>query len=132
MNIKKTILSILVLFIVSNALTTLWYMLSDDANLVSFRRDEINYGGLILNHLIFVSGFVYLFPYFIKEQNRKAEAFLYGAVLASIMFIPTGLVVRSIWQVDFNAVFAYNTVAHLIIGGILGIITSIIYNYKKQ
>ncbi len=131
MSTKKSILSILLLFILSNVLTTLWYQLTDEANFVSFRKDEINYAGLMLNHIIFVSGFMYLFPYFIKGQNTKPKAFLYGVILSSIMFIPTGLVVRSVWQVDFNAIFVFNTIAHLVIGGILGIVLSLIYNYKK-
>lgn len=132
MNNKKTVLSIILLFVVSNVLTTIWYMLTDEPNFVPYRRDEPNYGGLVLNHLIFVSGFVYLFPYFIKEQNTRLKAIVYGVVLAIIMFLPTGLVVRSIWKVDFNTIFALNTLAHCVIGGILGLILSVIYNYRKE
>ncbi len=131
MNSKKTILSIIILFVTSNILTTIWYMITDEANMVNFRRDEPNYAGLTLNHLIFVCGFVYLFPHFIKEQNTKAKSIIYGAVLAVIMFLPTGIVVRSIWTVDFNWIFVLNTIAHVIIGGVLGLILSMIYNYKK-
>lgn len=132
MNYKKSILGVILLFIVSNLLTTSWYMLTDDANFVSFRRSEINYGGLMLNHLIFVLGFVYLFPNYIKDNNSKPNAFWFGVVIAGIMFVPIGLVVRSIWQVDFNQIFLMNTIAHLIIGGLLGIILSLIYNYKRN
>ncbi len=131
MNRKKTMLSILILFVVSNILTTVWYMLSDEANMVSFRREEPIFAGLALNHLIFVSGLVYLFPHFIKEQNTKIKSFTYGVVLALIMFLPTGIVVRSIWQVEFNTIFAINTMVHSLIGGVLGLILSVIYNYKK-
>ncbi len=131
MNIKKSIFSVFALFVVSNVLTTVWYILTDEANYVSFRRSEINYGGLTLNHLIFVIGFVYLFPYFIKDQNTRWKSFVFGVVLASIMFLPTGIVVRSIWQVDFNIIFVLNAIAHAIIGGVLGIILKVIYDYKK-
>lgn len=130
MNFRKSILSVIVLFIASNVLTTVWYMVTDDANFVPFRRSEVNYLGLTLNHLLFVMGFVYLFPYYIKEQNTKGKAFLFGMVLAAIMFIPTGMVVRSIWQVDFNTIFLMNAIAHAVIGGILGILISLIYNYS--
>jgi undecaprenyl pyrophosphate phosphatase UppP len=75
---------------------------------------------------------VYLFPYLVRGKNNKLHAFWFGVVLAVIMFIPTGLVVRSIWKVDFNSIFLMNTLAHLIIGGVLGIISSLIYNYKKN
>ena len=132
MNVKKSVLSVLLLFICSNVLTTLWYMLTDDSNFVSFRRSEINYGGLMLNHLLFVIGFVYLFPFFIRDQNTKLKAFVFGLIIAAIMFLPTGLVVRSIWKVDFNLIFVLNTIVHAVIGGILGIVISIIYNYKKH
>ena len=40
MNFKKSTLSVLLLFIVSNVLTTIWYMLTDKDNMVSFRREE--------------------------------------------------------------------------------------------
>ena len=110
----------------------MWYMFTDDANFVSFRRSEINYLGLILNHVIFVSGLVYLFPFYIKEQNTRLKSFVFGVVMAIIMFLPTGLVVRSIWQVDFNTIFALNTMAHAIIGGLLGLCLHFIYNYKRQ
>lgn len=132
MNYKKSILAIALLFITSNLLTITWYQLTDEANYVSFRRTEINYGGLMLNHLIFVMGFVYLFPNYIKSKNSKLNSFCYGSILAAIMFIPTGLVVRSLWKVDFNQIFLMNTVAHLTIGGVLGIVLSLIYNYKRR
>lgn len=132
MNYKKSILAVILLFITSNLLTTAWYMLTDDANFVSFRRAEINYGGLMLNHFIFVMGFVYLFPNYIKSKKSKLNAFWFGSILAAIMFIPTGLVVRSIWKVDFNQIFLMNTAAHLVIGGVLGIVLSLIYNYKRN
>lgn len=131
MNTKKSILAVAVLFVLSNMLTTLWYMAMDDANYVAFRRDEINYAGLILNHLIFVMGFVYLFPFYIKSQNSYAKSVLFGAVVSAIMFLPTGLVVRSIWQVDFNLIFVLNTLVHITIGGVLGLVLRMIYNYKK-
>ncbi len=132
MNFKKSILAIILLFIASNVLTTSWYMLTDTANFVSFRRSEINYGGLMLNHLVFVMGFVYLFPTYLRAKNTKLNAFWFGLVLAAIMFIPTGLVVRSIWQVDFNFIFLMNTIAHLVIGGVLGLLASLVYNYKRR
>lgn len=131
MSIKKTAISIVVLFLISNVLTTLWYMITDDANFVSFRRSEVNYAGLMLNHLIFVCGLVYIFPYFIQNQNTRIKAFLFGMVMAIMMFLPTGIVVRSIWQVDFNTIFAFNTLAHSFIGGILGLALHSIFNYKK-
>ena len=132
MNYKKTILAIVVLFILSNLLTTTWYMVTDEANFVPFRRSEINYGGLMLNHLVFVAGFVYLFPGYIRSKNTRPNAFIFGIVIAAIMFIPTGMVVRSIWEVDFNSIFLMNAIAHMLIGGILGVILSLIYNYKNH
>ena len=85
-----------------------------------------------MNHLIFAVGFVYLFPSYIKDKNTGINAFWFGLVLAAIMFIPTGLVVRSIWKVDFNQIFLMNTLAHLVIGGAMGLVLSLIYNYKKN
>ncbi len=132
MNLKKSILLTILLFVLSNILTTIWYASTDAANYVSFRREEINYGGLMLNHLIFAVGFMYLFPFYARVHNSKSSAFLFGVILSSIMFIPTGLVVRSIWTVEFNTIFLMNTIAHLIIGGVLGLVSNIMYNYKRE
>ena len=131
MSFKKSILATVVLFIVSNVLTTVWYMISDDANMVSFRRAEMNYGGLMVNHLLFAIGFVYLFPYYYQNFKSFGRAFLYGVIMAAIMFIPTGIVVRSIWEVDFNTIFIFNSMAHLVIGGVMGLVAAFIYN-KNQ
>ena len=81
---------------------------------------------------MFVLGFVYLFPHLIQAKNSKLNAVLFGVILAGIMFIPTGLVVRSIWEVEFNAIFIKNALAHLAIGGIMGVVFSVIYNYKNN
>ncbi len=132
MNLKKSTLSVLLLFIVSNILTTLWYMLSDDANMVSFRREEMNYLGLLLNHFIYAIGFVYLFPFYYKQYKTYLRAFVFGAILSTIMFIPTGIVVRSIWTVDFNSIFIMNSIAHIIIGGIMGLLIAFIFNFKNE
>lgn len=107
-------------------------MISDEANMVSFRREEMNYMGLVLNHFIYAIGFVYLFPYYFKEYRTLLRAFVFGLVLSAIMFIPTGIVTRSIWTVDFNAIFIYNCIAHSIIGGIMGLVIALIYNYKNE
>ena len=132
MNFKKSILAVLLLFIVSNVLTTLWYMLSDEANMLSFRREEMNYLGLMLNHFIYALGFVYLFPFYYKQYKSFLRAFVFGIILSAVMFIPTGIVVRSIWKVDFNSIFIFNSIAHLMIGGIMGLIIAVIFNYKNK
>jgi len=131
MNVKKMILATLVAFLVSNVLTTVWYMLSDDANMVSFRKAEVNYLGLIINHLIYAGIFVFLFSSFYKEAPKLSRALGYGVLMGALMFVPSGIVVRSIWTVDFNQIFAFNSMAHMLIGGLMGIVVSKIYNYKK-
>lgn len=132
MNVKKSILAIIAAFVVSNILTTVWYMLSDDGNYVSFRREEVNYIGLMLNHLIYAGGFVYLFSSFYEKEPKLSRGFLYGVVMAMVMFIPSGIVVRSIWTVDFNTIFVLNSIAHLLIGGIMGLVVAFIYKSKKS
>ncbi len=50
-----------------------------------------------------------------------SDAFKFGAIIAGLMFIPSALVVRSIWTVEINTIFFANTLAHLVIGGIMAI-----------
>ncbi|MEM7372143.1 MAG: hypothetical protein AAF587_26230 [Bacteroidota bacterium] len=131
MNLKKTTLSILIAFILSNVLTTVWYMLTDEANFVPYRREATNYAALMLNHLIYVALLVYFFTDYYAKQPRLSRGFLYGAMMAAMMYIPQAIVIRSIWEVDFNAIFLWNTVAHVVIGGIIGIAVALIYQYKN-
>lgn len=132
MKVKKSILAVLVAFLASNILTTLWYMLSDEANFVSFRRAEVNYLGLVANHIIYAIVFVLLFSSFYERAPKLGRAFFYGALMGCVMFIPSGIVVRSIWTVDFNSIFVFNSIAHVVIGGIIGVLVALIYNYKKE
>ena len=107
-------------------------MMSDDANFVDFRRSEVNYIGLVLNRLIYAGVFVYLFETFYEKNPKLSRAFLYGILMGVVMFIPSGIVVRSIWMGDFNSNFILNAIAHVIIGGIMGVALSLIYNFKKD
>lgn len=132
MSFKKSILAIIAAFLVSNILTTVWYMISDDANFVSFRKEEVNYLGLIINHLIYAWVFTILFPSFYEKDPKISRAFVYGVLMATVMFVPSGIVVRSIWDVDFNSIFLLNSIAHLVIGGLMGIVISMIYKHKNQ
>ncbi|MCG8577625.1 MAG: hypothetical protein MI810_22280 [Flavobacteriales bacterium] len=132
MKLKKMLLAILVTFILSNVLTTVWYMVMDDANYVPYRRAEMNYGLLVLNHLIFAAIFVCLHPFFFQKSPKVERGMVYGLLMAAMMFIPQALVVRAIWEVDVNTIFFLNTLAHLAIGAILGVAVSLIYNYKNN
>jgi len=127
MSSKKSILAVVVAFVLSNVLTTVYYMVTDEPNMVPYRRDEINYGALMLNHLIYAGIFVYLFPTFYQKAPKLSRGFLFGVLMAAMMFIPQALVVRSIWTVDINTIFFVNSIAHLLIGGVIGITTAFIH-----
>ena len=127
----RTLIAIIAAFVLSNLLTTLWYMLSDEANNVAFRREEMNYLGLVLNHLIFAILFVVLFQPFYEKSNKIGHGIKVGILLGALMFVPTGIVVRSIWKVEFNTIFILNSLAHMIIAGIIGATVCLIYNYKN-
>lgn len=132
MSQKKVILAVVVTFLISNILTTVWYLFSDDANFVSFRREEMNYLGLLANHLLYAVLFVYLFQSYYAKAPKTSRGLWYGVLMAAVMFVPSGIVVRSIWTVDFNSIFLFNAIAHLVIGGVMGLAVSVIYNYKKE
>jgi len=132
MSTKKLFLSTIVAFILSNLLTTIWYMATDEANMVSYRRAEMNYAGLMANHLLYAALMVYLFPYYYRTNPTLICGFVFGCLGAAMMFLPQAIVVRSIWEVDFNTVFVMNTLAHLVIGGIMGTAIALIFNYKNK
>ncbi len=132
MNRTRYILSVLIAFIVSNVLTTLWYSLMDEPNMVSFRREEMNYFGLVMNHLLYASIFVYLFPFYYDRKPGALRSATYGALLSAVMFIPSGMVVRSIWTVDFNSIFILNALAHIVIGALMALATAKIYHFKQE
>lgn len=132
MSIKKFILSILVAFILSNVLTTFWYIATDEANYVPYRKEQVNYIALMLNHLIYAGIVVYLFPFYYARAPKNGRAFLFGCVMGCLMFLPQAMVIRAIWKVDFNAIFALNSLAHVLIGGIMGFAIALIHNYGNK
>ncbi|GEM_PF-2319852 len=132
MKTGKFLVSVFGAFLVSNLLTTLWYMAMDDANYVPYRREEINYAALLVNHLIYALLVVYLFPYYYEKHRTRLGAFGYGVIAAALMFIPQALVVRAIWKVDINTIFLLNSIAHLAIGGVMGVVVALIYDFKKS
>ncbi|MBX2874628.1 MAG: hypothetical protein KTR30_21075 [Saprospiraceae bacterium] len=121
MSTKTFLVATIVAFLVSNVLTTFWYMMMDAPNVVPFRRETMNYGLLMLNHMIYAALMVYLFPYYRAKHSGLGRAFQFGVLIAALMYIPQALVIRSIWTVDVNAIFVLNTLAHLVIGGVMGI-----------
>ena len=118
---KTFLLATVVAFLVSNVLTTLWYMLMDAPNVVPFRRETMNYGLLIFNHLIYAALMVHFYPFYRVKHNTISGAFRFGVLIAALMYIPQALVIRSIWTVDVNTIFFLNTLAHLAIGGAMGV-----------
>ena len=131
MSTKKSILAVVAAFLSSNVLTTVYYMITDDANMVPYRRESINYAALMANHLVYALLFVHLFVPYSERQPQRMRGFVYGVLIAAVMFVPQALVVRGIWKVDINAIFFANTVAHLLIGGIMGLVSAIIYGKPR-
>ena len=131
MSTKKSILAVVAAFLLSNVLTTVYYMITDDANMVPYRRESINYAALMANHLVYALLFVHLFVPYYERQPQRMRGFVYGVLMAAVMFVPQALVVRGIWKVDINAIFFANTVAHLLIGGIMGLVSAIIYGKPR-
>lgn len=132
MSTKKKLIALVITFILSNVLTTLYYMMTDEANMVEYRRDEMNYAALMMNHLIYAALFVILFPYYYQKHEKPSSGFLFGVLMGAVMFIPQALVVRAIWKVDINTIFFFNTIAHLVIGGLMGLATAFIYGKPKS
>ena len=121
MSSKKKILAFVAGFLISNFLTTLYYIVTDEPNFVPIRRDETVFAGLFLTHFIFVGIMVIMFPRWARvDKPLLSEGTIFGVLMAGMMFIPQAVLVRSIWVVDFNLIFVINTIAHLIIGAIIG------------
>ena len=97
-------------------------------NTVPFQREQQVFVGLILTHLIFVGIMVYMYPRWSRAgDSAVSQGALFGALMAGMMFIPQAVLVRSIWTVNFDAIFAANIVAHTVIGAIVGIAIAFIH-----
>ncbi len=124
MTTKGFIGSTVLAFLLSNILTTLWYMATSDMNSVAYQRPEPNYLALMVNHLIYAGLMVYLFPFFYSLNPNRSRAFLYGVLVAALMYLPQAIVIRAIWEVAFDLGFVLNSLAHLLIGGLMGLAIS--------
>ncbi len=123
MNSKKAALALVAGFILSNVLTTVYYIVTDEPNFVPIRRAETVYAGMMLTHLIFVGIMVVMFPRWSRSgQSLLSQGALFGALMAGMMFLPQAILVRSIWTVDFNLIFVVNSIAHVVIGAVIGIV----------
>lgn len=128
MNVKKATLAFVAGFILSNVLTTVYYIITDEPNFVPIRREETIYIGLLLTHLFFVGIMVAMFPRWARPDGSLiSQGAIFGALMSAMMFVPQAILVRSIWTVDFNLIFVVNTIAHLVIGAIVGIVIAWIY-----
>ena len=128
MNFKKASLALVTGFILSNLLTTVYYILTDEPNFVPIRREETIFIGLILTHLVFVGIMVAMFPRWVRNEGSLAmQGAVFGLLMSAMMFIPQAILVRSIWTVDFNLIFVINSIAHLVIGAIVGASIALIY-----
>lgn len=128
MSTKKSLLALVIAFILSNVLTTAYYMITDEANMIPYRRDEMNYLALMANHLIYAGLMVHFFPSYYSLNPVRSRAFLFGVLIAALMFVPQALVVRAIWTVDINTIFFVNTLGHLLIGGIMALSIAMVFD----
>ncbi len=129
---KKFIGSFIVCFLLNNILTIAWYTFTAEANTVPFKREQPDYLLLQLNHIVFAFILAYVYPMGYKGGNLVTEGFRFGVLMGILMFLPTGLVVRGIWQVPANLMFVYNTIFHAIASGICGIGIAFIYGKKTE
>ncbi len=113
-------LSAVLAFIASNVLSTAYYMATATENTVAFARDVPRYELLTANHLVFAVALAWLYPRFIDHGSRATAGLRFGAMMGLVMFVPTGLVVRGIWTVDFDAIFLANCAFHIGCGAVLG------------
>jgi hypothetical protein len=128
---KKIILAIVAAFVLSNVLTTVYYVITAAPNhMGNFQRPEYNYAGLMVNHLIYAMILVMTFRRWYRTGDGPVvrQAALYGLIMAAMMYLPQAFVVRSIWFVEFNAIFLANIVAHLSIGVIIGAVVGYVMN----
>ncbi|KAA3642929.1 MAG: hypothetical protein DWQ07_20620 [Chloroflexi bacterium] len=129
MSTGRAITALVVGFLLSNILTTIYYIVTASMNTVPFQREQQVFIGLFLTHFIFVGIMVYMYPRWSRSvDSAVAQGALFGALMAAMMFIPQAVLVRSIWTVDFNAIFAANIVAHTVIGAIVGIAIALIHS----
>ena len=128
MNTGKALTALVVGFLLSNILTTIYYIVTASMNTVPFQREQQVFVGLFLTHLIFVGIMVYMYPRWSRAgDSAVAQGALFGALMAAMMFIPQAVLVRSIWTVDFNTIFVANVVAHTVIGAMVGVAIALIH-----
>ena len=128
MNGKKAILALVAGFVLSNVLTTIYYIITDEPNFVPIRREETVFIGLFLTHLIFVGIMVIMFPRWARPDGSLIrQGGIFGVLMSAMMFVPQAILVRSIWTVDFNLIFVVNSIAHLVIGAIVGAVIAWVY-----
>jgi hypothetical protein len=124
---KSKIYAIIAGVLLSNVLTTVYYLMTSSPNhMGAFQRPEYNYLGLMVNHIIYVSIVVLTFTRWYRTDDGSVlkQGIIYGLLMAAIMYLPQAFVVRSIWFVEFNLIFVFNILAHLVIGAMIGLMVA--------
>ncbi|WP_372371194.1 hypothetical protein [Candidatus Uabimicrobium sp. HlEnr_7] len=129
---KKFLAAFITCFLISNVLTIVWYTATADANSVPFKREQPDYLLLQLNHIVFAFILAYIYPIGYKGGSLLKEGFCFGVLMGILMFLPTGLVVRGIWEVPANLMFVFNTIFHALAGGVCGVGIAFTYGKKTE
>ena len=131
MSTKKFFISLIAGFVTSMILTSIYYYIMDEPNMVDMRRSEMIYPGLMATHLLFVGLMILIYQRWRRvEESAVRQGSIFGVLMAAMMFIPQAVLVRSIWTVDFNGIFIVNIIAHLLIGAVIGIVIALIIERK--
>ncbi|MEM7029054.1 MAG: hypothetical protein AAF629_05635 [Chloroflexota bacterium] len=132
MTIKKFTIAVVVAFIISNILNTIYYAVTAAGHVWEMTKAEPNYPLLMLNHLVFVLLLAYVYPIGYKGGSPIAEGARFGALMGLIMFVPTGLVVRAAWEVPITPYFLADIVFHTLATAIMGISIAFVYGREDQ
>src|SRR5689334_17806848 len=106
---KSAIKSTLAVTVISAVSNSVYYAATAAMNHLAFTRPMPLLGLMLANHVVYALLMTYLYPRFARTGSN-GEAAWFGTVMGALMFIPTGLVVRSAWEVPADLVFLSNTV----------------------
>jgi hypothetical protein len=107
--------------VVSMITNSVYYFVTAEMNHLAITRPMPLMGMMIANHVVFALLMSYIYPRY-KRSESLSEGATYGVLMGAVSFIPSGLVVRSAWDVPAGLPFVANIICALVTGALMGLV----------
>lgn len=130
---KYTLSATISAMIISMIGNTIYFTATHEYHAFEMTKSEPIMGMMILNHVVYAAMMTYLISRFVGKDDDVIKTGMWlGACLGVVMFVPSGLIVRSAWEVPITYFFALDIIFEILLSGLMGITVGWLYKKFNQ